>query len=104
MTGFGTVYKSTNKLDGHEYAIKKIRLSSAWHWRSQLEKMLREVKILALLDHPNVIRYYQAWLERHTESGSVGNPAENSMSDSYFDESSFAETTTHNHDPSIEVR
>ena len=64
--GFGTVFKSTNKLDGHEYAIKKIRLSSAAHWSQQLEKVLREVKILALLDHPNIIRYYQAWLERLT--------------------------------------
>jgi hypothetical protein len=39
VSGFGTVYKSTNKLDGHEYAIKKIRLSSAIHWRPQLEKV-----------------------------------------------------------------
>ena len=62
--GFGTVFRSTNKLDGHDYAIKKIRLSSAAAWSTQLEKVLREVKILALLDHPNIIRYYQAWLER----------------------------------------
>ncbi|KAJ1452590.1 kinase-like domain-containing protein, partial [Pelagophyceae sp. CCMP2097] len=61
--GFGTVTLSVNRLDGTEYAIKKIRLSSAIRWRPRLDKMLREVKILALLDHPNIVRYYQAWLE-----------------------------------------
>ncbi|KAH8075178.1 hypothetical protein JL721_1173 [Aureococcus anophagefferens] len=62
--GFGTVTRATNRLDDTEYAIKKIRLSSAPAWRPRLEKMLREVKILALLDHPNIVRYYQAWLEQ----------------------------------------
>ncbi|EWM27991.1 eukaryotic translation initiation factor 2-alpha kinase 3 [Nannochloropsis gaditana] len=77
--GFGTVFRSTNKLDGHDYAIKKIRLSSAARWSQQLEKVLREVKILALLDHPNIIRYYQAWLERLAPedllAAAVGNAA-----------------------------
>lgn len=57
--GFGTVYKCRNRLDGHDYAVKKIRLSSDARWRQQLAKVLREVKILALLDHPNIVRYYQ---------------------------------------------
>ena len=61
--GFGTVAKATNKLDKIDYAIKKIRLSSDVTWRPRLDKMLREVKILALLDHPHIVRYYQAWLE-----------------------------------------
>ncbi len=61
--GFGAVYKSVNRLDGHVYAIKKIYLSSDVRSRRQLERVLREVKILAFLDHPNIVRYYQAWLE-----------------------------------------
>lgn len=57
--GFGAVYKCRNRLDGHDYAVKKIRLSSDRRWQQQLAKVLREVKILALLDHPNIVRYYQ---------------------------------------------
>lgn len=57
--GFGTVFKCRNKLDGHDYAIKKIRLSSDPRWQPQLAKVLREVKIMSLLDHPNIVRYYQ---------------------------------------------
>ncbi len=66
--GFGAVYKSVNRLDGHDYAIKKIYLSSDIRNRRQLERVLREVKILAFLDHPNIVRYYQAWLEYAPEN------------------------------------
>lgn len=64
--GFGTVYCVQNLLDGHQYAIKKVRLSS--RHRSKLEKVLREVRILAQLDHPHVVRYYQAWIEQISEA------------------------------------
>ena len=64
--GFGTVFKCRNRLDGHDYAIKKIRLSSDRRWQPQLAKVLREVKIMSLLDHPNIVRYYQV---RATEKG-----------------------------------
>uniref|UniRef100_A0A7S3K1T2 non-specific serine/threonine protein kinase n=1 Tax=Aureoumbra lagunensis TaxID=44058 RepID=A0A7S3K1T2_9STRA len=58
--GFGVVHRAVNRLDAKEYAIKKIQLRSSG---KLLNKILREVKILAGLDHPNVVRYYQAWLE-----------------------------------------
>lgn len=63
--GFGTVFKCRNRLDGHDYAIKKIRLSSDPRWQPQLAKVLREVKIMSLLDHPNIVRYYQVRCLRH---------------------------------------
>eukprot|EP00590_Aulacoseira_subarctica_P010743 CAMPEP_0172418492 /NCGR_PEP_ID=MMETSP1064-20121228/4961_1 /TAXON_ID=202472 /ORGANISM="Aulacoseira subarctica , Strain CCAP 1002/5" /LENGTH=1268 /DNA_ID=CAMNT_0013157441 /DNA_START=253 /DNA_END=4059 /DNA_ORIENTATION=- len=69
--GFGTVFRCRNVLDGREYAVKKIRIKSfvdqlgvsTKHLSNALRRVLREVKILALLDHPNIVRYYTAWLE-----------------------------------------
>ncbi|KAI7820268.1 kinase-like domain-containing protein, partial [Gamsiella multidivaricata] len=59
--GFASVFKARNKLDGIEYAIKKIRLRGSAKMR--YEKIFREIKFLARLDHKNVIRYYSSWLE-----------------------------------------
>eukprot|EP01113_Clastostelium_recurvatum_P007560 TRINITY_DN1352_c2_g1_i1.p1 TRINITY_DN1352_c2_g1~~TRINITY_DN1352_c2_g1_i1.p1 ORF type:complete len:768 (+),score=212.89 TRINITY_DN1352_c2_g1_i1:180-2306(+) len=59
--GFGRVYKVENKLDGLVYALKKIPFRHTN--RDLVEKVLREVKTLALLHHPNVVRYHSAWLE-----------------------------------------
>jgi len=76
--GFGTVFKCENVLDGREYAVKKIRIKSfvdkhglpTKHLSAQLKRVLREVKILARLDHPNIVRYYTSWLELDDETGS----------------------------------
>ncbi|KAJ1271678.1 hypothetical protein BS78_06G144600 [Paspalum vaginatum] len=63
--GFGRVTLCKNKLDGRQYAVKKIRLKD----RSDQvdEKILREVATLSRLQHQHVVRYYQAWIE--TEYG-----------------------------------
>ncbi|KAF2934681.1 hypothetical protein DAI22_04g180900 [Oryza sativa Japonica Group] len=63
--GFGRVALCKNKLDGRQYAVKKIRLKD----RSPQvnEKILREVATLSRLQHQHVVRYYQAWVE--TEYG-----------------------------------
>jgi hypothetical protein len=29
----------------------------------KLERVLREARILAMADHPNVLRYYNSWFE-----------------------------------------
>ena len=63
--GFGTVFRCKNALDSREYAIKKIRIKSQLdldgkvtkHFSQKLQRVLREVKILAVLDHPNIVRY-----------------------------------------------
>ncbi|RKO84041.1 kinase-like domain-containing protein [Blyttiomyces helicus] len=66
---FGQVWRVENKLDGMEYAIKKIRLRG--EKSKKLEKILREVKFQARLTHPNVVRYYSAWLEHIDESAAM---------------------------------
>ncbi|KAJ4463098.1 hypothetical protein PAPYR_363 [Paratrimastix pyriformis] len=63
--GFGTVYRCHNLLDGCMYAIKKIRLTPN-ELLSRSEKyshIRREVLALSRLEHPNVVRYYNSWLE-----------------------------------------
>ncbi|NXC38219.1 E2AK1 kinase, partial [Penelope pileata] len=59
--GYGQVYKVRNKLDGQFYAIKKIIIKKAT--RRDCMKVLREVKVLAGLQHPNIVGYHTAWME-----------------------------------------
>ncbi|KAG8145656.1 hypothetical protein E2320_012143 [Naja naja] len=59
--GYGTVYKVKNKLDGQFYAIKKILIKKAT--KRDCMKVLREVKVLAQLQHPNIVGYHTAWME-----------------------------------------
>ena len=61
---FGDVLKVRNKLDGGVYAIKRIELNPK---NKQLNKKItREVKLLSRLNHENVVRYYNSWIESAT--------------------------------------
>ncbi|KAJ9603375.1 eukaryotic translation initiation factor 2-alpha kinase [Cladophialophora chaetospira] len=63
--GFGKVVMARNKLDNQYYAIKMIKNKST----EDLENILREVALLAKLNHPNIVRYYNAWYEtEHNET------------------------------------
>lgn len=62
--GYGKVVVAVNKLDGTSYAIKKINFSGVSSTR--FTRILREVKSLARLDHPNIVRYNSAWIEDHS--------------------------------------
>jgi len=67
--GYGKVYKVKHKLDNSFYAVKRIAVS---HTRmsniskrgaQEVESLLDEVRSLASLEHVNIVRYHNAWLE-----------------------------------------
>ncbi|KAG7189624.1 hypothetical protein KM043_017306 [Ampulex compressa] len=58
--GYGVVFEAKNKIDDCNYAIKRIALPNSQDSR---ERVMREVKALAKLDHHNIVRYFNAWLE-----------------------------------------
>ena len=69
--GGGEVVKVRNRLDGRIYAVKKILLlqetgNMAELAATQNQKLRREVTTISRLNHKNVVRYYQAWVEGET--------------------------------------
>ncbi|XP_076633537.1 eukaryotic translation initiation factor 2 alpha kinase Gcn2 isoform X1 [Colletes latitarsis] len=67
---FGDVLKVKNKLDGGIYAIKRIELNPK---NKQLNrKITREVKLLSRMNHENVVRYYNSWIESATITEEMG--------------------------------
>jgi len=82
--GFGSVFECENMLDGRKYAIKKVNVQVFENdevlTNDRLERVLREVKILAQLDNPNIVRYYTAWLEAEEVTADGNNSTRNQES------------------------
>ncbi|KAJ2944485.1 hypothetical protein O0L34_g3830 [Tuta absoluta] len=64
--GFGSVFKAKHRLDGVEYAVKKVYIKSSDV--NSIMSHLSEVKTIASLNHPNIVNYKAAWLEPMIES------------------------------------
>lgn len=62
-------------MTGQIYALKKIKFRNSNP--DLLEKVLREVKTLASLNHPNVVRYHSAWLEFNPDASDSDSEDEN---------------------------
>lgn len=56
--GFGKVYKYHHEIDHQDYAVKKILLT-----KESAYNALKEIRILSKLNHPNIVRYFNSWLE-----------------------------------------
>ena len=56
---FGNILKVYNKLDSQFYALKIIENDE----KLEEDKFLREIRLLAFLDHPNIVRYHTSWSE-----------------------------------------
>ena len=63
--GFGKVYQATHSVDGQTYAIKTIpmKFSRDSMVTDTIINRLKEVRCLARLSHPNIIRYFNSWLD-----------------------------------------
>ncbi|KAH1009787.1 hypothetical protein HUJ04_002093 [Dendroctonus ponderosae] len=68
--GFGQVFRVKHKLDGREYAVKKIPIAT--EEMDSVETYLSEVKTLAALNHPNIVPYKAAWLELPSQTDTIG--------------------------------
>lgn len=56
--GFGKVFKLLNPIDNMTYAVKRIPLrKKTWNYA------LTEIRLLARMDHPHIVRYYHSWME-----------------------------------------
>lgn len=58
---YSNVYKVKRKSDGQIYALKKVLLKGLS--KKEKENALNEVRILASVQHPNIISYKECFLE-----------------------------------------
>ena len=54
---FGTVDKVRHRVDGKMYALKRVRLDGS------RDRILREARVLASLNHERLVRYFACWTE-----------------------------------------
>lgn len=63
---YSSVHSVKRKSDGKEYALKKVKMGNLKE--KEKENALNEVRILASIDHPNIISYKDTFFDENSES------------------------------------
>lgn len=63
---FGTVSIVTSKADGQTYAMKRVKLAALS--LKERENALNEVRILASLSHPNIVRFEETFFDEDSKT------------------------------------
>ncbi|KAF2165916.1 hypothetical protein M409DRAFT_23648 [Zasmidium cellare ATCC 36951] len=70
--GYGEVYRAKHRVDGQVYAVKRVPMDPVKIRRTQddgpdgeaaVDEILKEVRSLSRLSHPNIVRYNSSWVE-----------------------------------------
>ena len=59
---YGLAVAAVNRLDGRQYAVKKIRVQQ--QVPNEFARIMREVATLSRLQHTNIVRYFQVCSRR----------------------------------------
>lgn len=63
---YSSVHKVKHKQNGIEYALKRVKIGTLKE--KEKENALNEVRILASIDHPNIISYKNTFFDEKTNS------------------------------------
>ncbi|XP_034234770.1 eukaryotic translation initiation factor 2-alpha kinase [Thrips palmi] len=108
--GFGVVFEARKKFDDCHYAVKRISLTNKEEAR---ERVLREVRALAKLDHNHIVRYFNSWLEspppgwqeeQDKEWASMFKSSGSMYDEAPNDQTNYSETSSQSFQPSRERR
>nr|CAH7751849.1 unnamed protein product [Callosobruchus chinensis] len=97
--GFGVVFEVKKRIDECNYAIKRITLPNE---PTKRDRVMREVKALAKLEHQNIVRYFSSWVEKPP----VGWQEEHDkrwVADKNFEETSTSHRTKRSKSVSINI-
>lgn len=71
---FGEVWHCQRLSDNKEFAVKVVKYRTGGLGRNVEGQVVREARMLAMMNHQNILHYHEAWIERHknvmTSSGS----------------------------------